>query len=280
MQPVALPSRVSDLAPASECGLLEWLRLRVSSLMLEEMSKNDRGDDSAEHLAAIKTQLGAIKPPLGELPWCPLEVLELERWAKPESEHGHIKRLLACTILLRNAAYVADASKVDFLEGSASTLLRLACSAIALDPPRPAPPRRQRARARRRDRPEEAPLLALRFLLWFLEKQAHPEFRPFAAFCVLLLAVHVGLGEPTGEDLLELCRWVQAEEGRRREALGERVRSERWLTGLDGWEDHKGQRELWVYIASQILLVPHPERTAEVQMALAALAERISLGMT
>jgi hypothetical protein len=88
MQPAELPSRVSNLAPASECGLLEWLRTRVSPLMLEEISKNDRGDESAEHLAAIKTQLGAIKPPLGELPWCPLEVLELERWARPETAHG------------------------------------------------------------------------------------------------------------------------------------------------------------------------------------------------
>jgi len=280
MQPAEPPSRVSDLAPASECGLLEWLRIRVSPLMLEEISKNDRGDQCAEHLAAIKTQLGATKPPLGELPWCPLEVLELERWAMPESEHDHIRRLFACMILLRNAAYVADASKVDFVEGSASTLLRLACSAIALDPPRPVPPRRQSVRARRRYRREEAPLLALQFLLWFLEKQTHSEFRPFVSFCVLLLAVHIGLGEPTGEDLLELCRWVQVEEAWRREVLGDRVKSERWLTGLDWLEDHKGQREMWINAASQVLRTSHPEYTAEVQMALTSLAERISLGAT
>lgn len=274
MQPAELPSRVSDLAPASECGLLEWLRLRVSPLMLEEISENDRGDESAEHLAAIKTQL-AGKPILGELPWCPLEVLELERWARPESAHGHIKRLLACTILLRNAAYIPDSSEIDFVEGSASTLLRLACSAIALDPPRPVPPRRQRVRAQRRDRPEEAPLLAFQFLLWFLKRQTHLEFRPFACFCALLLAVHTGVGEPTGEDLLELCRWVQIEEARSREALGDRVKSERWLIGLDWLEDSKGQREMWVNAASQILSTPHPEHTAEVQMALSGLMARM-----
>ena len=275
MQPEELPSRIGDLAPASECGLLEWLRIRVSALMLEEISENDRGDEAAKHLAALKTQLGGTKPPLGDLPWCPLEVLELERWAKPESEQGHIKRLFACTILLRNAAYVPDPSRVDFVEASASSLLRLTCSAIALDPPRPLPPRRQSIRARRRDRREETPLLALRFLLWFLEKQTHSEFRPFASFCVLLLAVHIGLGEPTGEDLLEVCRWVQNEEARRRAALGDRVKSERWLVGLDWLEDSKGQREVWLNATSQILRIPHPEHTSEVQMALAGLLARM-----
>ena len=273
MQPADVPSRVRDLAPPTECGLLEWLRIRVSPLMLEEISKNDRGDEAAEHLAAIKTQLGG-KPTLGELPWCPLEVLELERWARPESEHGHIKRLFACTILLRNAAYVPDASQVDFLEGSGSSLLRLTCSAIALDPPGPVPPRRQSVRARRRDSREETPLLAVRFLLWFLEKQTHSEFRPFASFCVLLLAVHIGLGEPTGEDLLELCQWVQVEETGRREALGYKISSDRWLTGLDGWEDRKDQREIWVKVA-QVLLTPHPEYTAAVQTALTGLFARM-----
>jgi hypothetical protein len=117
-------------------------------------------------------------------------------------------------------------------------------------------------------------------LLWILDKQTHPAFRPFASFCVLLLAVHIGLGEPTGEDLLELCRWVQNEEAWGREALGHEVSSERWLIGLNSWENGKGQRELWVNAASQILRAPHPEHTAEVQMALTGLAQRISDGAT
>jgi hypothetical protein len=274
MQP-ELPSRVRDLAPPSECGLLEWLRVRVTRLMLEEISRNDYEDQSAEHLAAIFAQLGA-KPPLGMLPWCPLEVLELERWTTPDCEREHIKRLFACTILVRNAGYIPDGSGTDFTAQSATTLLRLADSAIALDHRLRVTPRRQRGHVRRRERREDVSLLALRFLLWVLDRQPDPEFRPFASFCVLLLAVHIGLGDPSGEDLLELCRWVEDEETKSRETLGYKVHSERWLIGLSSYEDHKGERDRWVDSASRILGRLGPEHTVAVQTALTRLSHRIA----
>src|SRR5580700_338580 len=98
----------------SECALLDWVRTKVTLPLLEEISANDYGEETADHLAGIQAQL-APNPTLGLLPWCPREVLQLERWNEPDSgspdrppsdERGHLKRLLACVILLRNGAYV------------------------------------------------------------------------------------------------------------------------------------------------------------------------------
>ena len=103
------------LATPAECALLEWLNTKISQPMLEEISLNDYGEDGLDHLAGIRAQLGP-NPPLGSLPWCPRVVLELERWTEPDEaqgnrrpsgKRGHRKRLLACVILLRNAAYIS-----------------------------------------------------------------------------------------------------------------------------------------------------------------------------
>src|ERR1700679_3868146 len=136
--------------------------------MLEEISANDWGEDTSVHLAGILAQL-APHPPLGLPPWHPREVLELERWSEPDEEsphgppsgdRGHLKRLLACEILLRNGAYVNgpyDLSEEDFfLQTSAATLLQLTASALALG----------------------IPDVALGFVLWLFEAQPHPGVRP------------------------------------------------------------------------------------------------------
>ena len=81
MQPTGIPTFVRDLVPPSECGLLEWLRSRVSRLMLEEIAENDYGRDHAKHLAAIEAQLGD-QPQLGFLPWHPWKCCHCERLAQ------------------------------------------------------------------------------------------------------------------------------------------------------------------------------------------------------
>ncbi len=76
------------IATPSESVLLDWLKARVSRLMLEEIAANDWGRETAHNLAGIEMQLGDSAP-LGPLPWFPLEVLELERWKELIDERGH-----------------------------------------------------------------------------------------------------------------------------------------------------------------------------------------------
>jgi hypothetical protein len=212
--------------------------------MLEEISRNDYGRQLIEHLAGIEAQLGAT-PPLGLLPWNPREVLELERWTEPDQpiadqmpsgERGHFKRLLACTILLRNVGHVhvGDGMYEEefFVESSAATVIQLVLSAIALE--------------------EDAPEYAARLLLWVYVVQAHPALRPFAAFGVLLLAAHSGPDKLARVNLAGLCSWVLAIEAQCREALGDGVASERWLLGLNIYEKEDGENR-WAHAASSIL---------------------------
>ena len=129
------------IAAPSDRALLEWIQAKVSRPMLEEISLNDYGEESADHLAGIQAQLTA-HPPLGMLPWCPREVLELERWNDPDHPYmdkppsgarGHIKRLLACTILLRNGAYVSGPyglSDEDFFPGDGTCPIGLSVTAL------------------------------------------------------------------------------------------------------------------------------------------------------
>jgi hypothetical protein len=238
-----VPEFLLAIATASECTLVEWLQTKVSLLMLEEISANDYGQESAEHLAGIQAQLAA-DPPLGMLPWCPREVLELERWNDPDypsmdkppsGARGHIKRLLACTILLRNGAYVNGPyglSEEDFfLQTSAASLVRLTQSALAL----------------------EIPVLGLGFMLWLFEVQPHAGLRPFTAFCALALAAATGFGSASEREIIQACSWVDAEEARSRDALGHDVDSERWLIGINSYEGLRDRAEDWLLVARQAL---------------------------
>jgi hypothetical protein len=103
-----LPPLPTEMQP-SDSDLLDWLRSRVSRPMLEEIARNDYEEEVTQHLDGIVAQLRA-NPPLGLLAWNPREVLELERWNEPTDDESmpasHLKRLMACTILLRNVGHL------------------------------------------------------------------------------------------------------------------------------------------------------------------------------
>jgi hypothetical protein len=260
----AVPGALLAIATPSEDGLLEWLKTKVSRVMLEEVSANDWGEDTAVHLAGILAQL-APHPPLGLLPWHPREVLELERWSEPDQaaqdnppsgERGHLKRLLACTILLGNAAYVSgqyDLSEEDFfLQTSAASLLQLTRSAMALG----------------------IPDVALGFTLWLFEAQLHPGVRPFTAFCALALASVVGFGEASEQEIVEVCGWVDAEEARCRSSLGSDVDSERWLIGVSFYEADR--RERWLLVAKQAFEHTGREYSTKIRERLRQYSDRLA----
>lgn len=240
--PGSLLFPLESIRPADHT-LLDWLLARVSRLMVEEIAANDRGEQVEEHLAGIQEQLGS-NPPLGLLAWNPREVLELERWGEPDQRYtnrpptgayGHTKRLLACAILLRNVGRVRVASRHSdeeiFVDTSASTVIQLVRSALAIG--------------------GEVPDLAAQLLRWVCEAQDHPSFRPFAALGFLLLAA-------AGNRLADgsraaLCAWVLAVEAQCRQLTGWKVTSDRWLIGLNCYEDARGRREKWADAASSIL---------------------------
>lgn len=207
--------------------------------MLEEISANDYGQNLIENLAGIQAQLKP-NPPLGLLPWWPREVLELERWSDPDRSHpdkppsgerGHVKRLLACLILLRNGAHINGAPALSdedfFLQTSAASLIGFSGSALALNVPKP----------------------ALGFLLWLFNLQTHPSLRPFIAFSALMLAAAFGFDEMSEQNTIQICNWVDAAERRSRRALGDAVDSEQWLIGINSYE-HK-YRNNWLLFAQQ-----------------------------
>ena len=258
MDAPAVPALPPELAEPSEIDLLSWVSNRVTPAMLEEIAQNDRGEEAAEHLAGIRAQLRA-RAPLGVLPWNPREVLELERWSEPEKAysdrppeglHGHWKRLLACTILLRNVGHVdATRTALDedfFVEASAVTVIQLVRSARVIG--------------------GEAPALATRFLLWLYQAQAYAVFRPYAALGVVLLTVHCANlsvprrtrhskrrpSKPLLVDTAALCSWMVDVEAAARESLGEDARAEVWLFGLDNFD--KSKRHLWTATARSILV--------------------------
>jgi hypothetical protein len=262
MEALEVPANLRELAPQSDCALLDWLRDRVSRLMIEEISKNDYGRCPLENFAAVELQLRA-DPSLGFLQYVPREVLELERWNEPEldeppsGQQGHVKRLLACTILLRNVACTAATEEPQefFVETSAASLIQLTRSAIVLD--------------------GEVPHLAIRFLLWVYGTHSHPAFRPFAAFSVLLLTAYIGPERLPGLNFSDVCAWVLAVEAHCREMLGWRVESERWLVGLSSYEDDKRRRTWWEDTARHILTRPNKLLPIQAQNLLRDLSDRV-----
>jgi hypothetical protein len=232
--PSPVPKPLLSMVAPAETELLELIKANLSRLMLEEMAANDYGEEASEHLVAIQRQLGP-NPPLGLLPWNPREVLELERWSEPDhneegsppsGRHGHWKRLLASTILLRNGAYIEAPQHLSeesyFLDTSASTIVQLTRSAIALG--------------------SNTPSTALTFLLWLYEKPAYPGLIPFVAFGALLLATASGLHNSGDKEILEVCAWVNSEETSCRKAFAADDESGRWLIGLNSYEESRPGR--------------------------------------
>ena len=260
VKPTGPPESLIKEVTPSESTLLDWLRFRLSRAMLEEIARNDYSEEVEAHLAEIENQLGSA-PVLGFLPWNPREVLELERWNEPDfswgegpptGAHGHLKRILACTILLRNTAFVAPATltweEQFFVEAAPATALQLLRSAISVG--------------------GEVPRLAVEFLLWVHERQPHPASRPFIAFSVLLLQTHTHVACEPPSNLLATCAWVESEEASCRCALGKATESERWLTGLNTYEDKTPYRVSWAFVAEPILKKAYAEYPADVQSAL------------
>jgi hypothetical protein len=205
--------------------------------MLEEIAANDYGEEVPVHLAGIGPQL-ALEAPLGKLDWCPREVLELQAWGEPDdlpdAGREHVKRMLACTILLRNAGCAVPESPFNdfFLEVSASTLLQLARSIMV-------------------DRQAELTLTAgLALLLWLYESQPFAPLQPFAAFGALMLASCCDFGSATESNVQAVCHWVDAVEARCRSMVGGNVQSERWLLGLNPYVDFNDRPTRWLSVAT------------------------------
>jgi hypothetical protein len=95
-----------------ERALLRWVAPLLDAAALEEIAAADYGYDVPEYLAEL-TELvrGAWLP--DELIRGAGPVLSLTRWATPADRRGHLKRLFACTVLVR--AVTADGDPVDSL---------------------------------------------------------------------------------------------------------------------------------------------------------------------
>lgn len=233
-KPEPIPPDLLAFVDPSETSLLEYLRTKVSRLMLEELSRNDYGEEASDHLAGIENQMNGGADPT-PLYWCPGEVLALERWQEPapsseinqESfQREHLKRLLACTILLRSAGYQSPATPhpegEHFLDTSATTLVQLTRSTFALQGGL------------------EKPALAL--VLWLYESQPYPLLQPFAAFCALLLMATLP-AQPEANIATTLA-WVDAVEARCRAEIGSEA-SDSWLIGLNSYEGNTKDRRRW-----------------------------------
>jgi hypothetical protein len=268
MLPSPVPKLLLSITAPSETALLDWLKTGISRLMLEEIAGNDYGEEIPEHLAAIRQQLEP-SPPLGLLPWNPREVLELEKWSEPDrsscdapptGRHGHLKRLLACTILLRNGGYIErpihSSEEEFFLDSSATSIIQLTRSAIALD--------------------SDAPRMALAFLLWLYDKATWPSLSPFIAFGALLLAAFCGLNSCPEAEVAEVTVWVERNEAECRENLAWEVSSHRWLVGLNSYEDRTGHRERWQYTAQNIVGKMRTKSSPALINGLSSFLERLS----
>ncbi len=242
MTHVNLPTHFFSVR-TSESGLLDWLRSVISRKMLEEIAANDYGEEIADHLAAIEQQL-SDKPVKGLLTWCPLEVLELERWNEPQINpkeqppdalHDQRKRLLACTLLLQSAGPIGAprTSQEDFfLDTSASTVIQLTRSVISLG--------------------NDGPTAALGFLLWLYGAVRYPRLLPFIAFCAFLLWLEGGGNQYGCEAIKDVWQWVLDEESHYREGYPSEVESELWLVGISSYEDRDGHRIRWFNAAKEV----------------------------
>ena len=264
---------VENLVPSSDTPLLEWLRSVASDELISEISKCDRGQDRETNKAAIREQLESPTK-LGMMRGIPREVLELERWSDPDREIGdlvllrqaHIKRLLACTILLRNVAYTISDQPLSqeevFIASSAATVVPFVNSSICLG--------------------TDIVLQSLSFVYWTYQRQGHPLFRPFLHFGTLLIESHLALdGTLPRTRLASRVKLMQRDEAQARDLLGWRTKSSRWLMGLSTYEDQSAERHRWLRTARQIfqgLYNTHDSVTALLRGVEASLAEPENAG--
>lgn len=241
---VKIPNLLSSSIAPSDEGLLDWVREHSTSPILKQIAANDYGEEVPDHLAAIQRQLSS-NPLTGLLPWCPREVLELERWNEPPVLEGdnvvrvqieHTRRLLACTLLLWSATTVRVSKltrlreEIFFLDTSAATTLRLTASASALG--------------------QEVASRTLDFLLWLYQRIEYEPLLPFISVCVLLLWIDTK-SPRSNSGIQEIVDWTIEQELRVRLSTAERVESERWLLGLNSYEVNRASD--WVSVADRML---------------------------
>jgi hypothetical protein len=118
-------------------ALLREISKHVDDDMLERISIADYGDDTGEHMAALRQVRDNGTFPT-EIHWYPAEVLELIRWSEPEDPEwkpgntgvfGHWMRAFSCAALLRATR---DPWNYGDGLGTDSTLVQLVLSLCAL----------------------------------------------------------------------------------------------------------------------------------------------------
>lgn len=256
------PKVLVKLGPPSKDDLLSALGARVSRSMLEEIAANDYGEEVPAHLAGIEAQI-APNAPLGKLDWCPREVLELQVWSEPDDDpdvmREHVKRMLACTILLRNAGCAVSESPCQdfFLEVSANTVAQLIRSIMA-------------------DTPIELSRTAgLGLLLWLYESQPFAPLQPFVAFGALILGASLAFGNATDSDVQTAYQWMNDVETRCRSVLSSGAQSERWLVGLNPYVDGNDGRMRWIS-AAETGFSHLNRRSDELKLPLQSMLEALS----
>jgi hypothetical protein len=89
----------ASFAP-DERALLGWVAPQLDAAALDEMATADYGAHLQEYRQELTELVHSPWLP-DELTWNPGEVLALTRWARPASRRDHLKRLFACTVLVR-----------------------------------------------------------------------------------------------------------------------------------------------------------------------------------
>ncbi len=93
-------------------ALLDYLRPKVTPEILASIAQADYGQGVEKNLTVLRdiVETGLVPHPLN---WCPLEVLQLTRWAEGVRVN-HVERAFACTLLCIEATNIdTDASEAD-----------------------------------------------------------------------------------------------------------------------------------------------------------------------
>ena len=101
----------ASLAP-NERALLAWVAPQLDAADIEEIAEADYGVDVPAYRRALNDLVHSSWLP-DDLRRDPAEVLALTRWTTPAGRRGHLRRLFACTLLVR--AVTADGNPVDSL---------------------------------------------------------------------------------------------------------------------------------------------------------------------
>jgi hypothetical protein len=101
----------ASFAP-DERALLAWVAPQLDAAAIDEIAAADYGFDVPGYRQGVTDLVRSPGLP-GELFGNPAEVLALTRWTTPSDRRGHLRRLFACTLLVR--AVTADGNPVDSL---------------------------------------------------------------------------------------------------------------------------------------------------------------------